>query len=85
MSKKTTPDHEKSRGASPAAGASFNPRKGRDEATPEAGTAPRSVTHGVPIPESEYKKLKEEAGKTPRSRTKKAQVDPSTTASEDDC
>jgi hypothetical protein len=57
-SRKNKPDHEKSPGAAPAAGASFNPSEGSDKGPSEAGSAPRSVTHGLPIPESEYRKLK---------------------------
>lgn len=83
MARKSTPDHKKNQGTAPAAGASFDPKQGHEEGPPAAGAPSRSVPHGLPISESEYRKLKEEAAKTPGPRAKKAQED-SSTKNEDD-
>lgn len=84
MPRKSSSDHEKSHGAAPAAGAPFNPDEVGGESRPAPEPLPRSVTHGLPIGEAEYRELKERAA-GPRPRARKAREDtPPPTPCEDD-
>jgi hypothetical protein len=82
--KSRRPDHEMEQGVAPAAGATYSPTDHPDEGMPRGEPPSRSVSHGHPIDQSEYRKLKEQAAKAGRPRAKEAQEDPSAPPCEED-
>ena len=75
-------DHGPRPGEAPGPGRPFNPL---DDPHDEPGAAaPEAVSHGRPISEAEYKRLKQKAAEGGRPRAKSAQEDPSESPHDED-